>query len=119
MFRDWPFCQGSDVSALEKTKNPLARQLLIFGYPSIVVSPPYLKMWFPCTQVRLALPVDFSSKRRVLNAPPTPFMLAKSVEVPHGIAVETHAHPPVGVVVGLPKLNMLGKSVSSKYPCRP
>src|SRR5271169_6757098 len=91
----------------------------MFGYPSMVVSPPYLKIWFPCTQVRQAFAVDFSSKRRVLNAPPKPFTLAKRAEAPHGIAAETQPHPPVGEVVGLPKLNMLGKSVSSKYPCRP
>src|SRR5579872_2116075 len=119
MLRSWPFCQGSEVSALENTKKPLARQLLMFGYPSIVVSPPNLKIWFPLTQVRLVFAVDFSSYKRVLNAPPTPFTLANSAEAPHGVAELTHPHPPVGDVVGLPRLKMLGKRVSSKYPCRP
>src|SRR5579864_9261454 len=112
----WPFCQGSDVSALEKMKKPLARQWLKFGYPSMVVSPPYLKIWFPCTHVRLALAVLFSSKSSVLNAPPTPFVFAKRADAPHGITLEMQAHPPV---FALPILKMLGKRVSSKYPCKP
>src|SRR5580658_104910 len=116
---DWPFCQGSDVSALEKLKVPLARHRLMLGYPSMVVSPPNLKIWFPRTQVRPVLAVLFSSKSCVSNAPPTPFVFAKRVVAPQGDPL-THAHPPVAGNVGEvlaaatpPIPNMVGKRFSS------
>src|SRR5215470_10004396 len=64
------FFQGSAVSALEKVKFPLARQALCSGYPSMVSSPPYLKVWLPLTQVRLVLAVGFSSQIVASNEPP-------------------------------------------------